>query len=117
MFFVPEDKRGLVHFKRIFLMIVYMIIFIFSIYAIIQIRFYTNNAVIEDNGQFIFLFIDTPTISHHAFLILKLSLFAFTAIMSFILMLSNYYIYQNPSLEKLLIQRTKRDIRKIIKNA
>jgi hypothetical protein len=87
-------KKG--SLKRVFSVFVYMILFVFSIYSIIQIRyFYAVEKPITYLGNFTFLFISS-TMPHTEFILTKLTLFALTGALSFILMLTNYYFYQNP---------------------
>jgi hypothetical protein len=82
--------------KRLFSVLIYMILFVFSVYSLIQIRyFYAVEKPITYLGNFTFLFVSAP-MPHTDFIITKLTLFALTGALSFILMLTNYYFYQNP---------------------
>jgi hypothetical protein len=105
--------------RRMFLIFVYMVIFVFSIYSIIQIRYFVSAGNTADKAaQFVFFFISTPMISQDMFILIKLSLFAFTGIASFIMMLSNYYLYANsPSFEKDIESKLGQDIKEIKNNS
>lgn len=82
--------------RRMFLVFVYMIIFVFSVYSIIQIRFfYFSEKPMDYYGNFSLFFVTAP-MQHEQFILTKLSLFALTGALSFILMLTNYFFYQNP---------------------
>jgi len=97
--------------RRLFLSYVYLIIFIFSIYAIIQTRLYVQNNITDDYAQFIFLTLNQE-MSHGQFILTKLTLFFVTAIMSYILMVSNYFFYSRPDFEESIIKKINRSFKK-----
>lgn len=100
--------------KRMFLIIVYAVIFIFSIFSIIQMRYFISKEKAEDSSaKFVIFSVETREMSWNQFILLKLSLFAFIGIGSFILMLTNYFYYSNPHLEDLLISEMDKDIKKL----
>src|SRR3989344_3179557 len=102
--------------RRVFLTIIYMVIFLFSIYAILQTRYFVFKGEIDEStGQFVFLFLKTPEIRQHEFVMLKVSLFAITAMLSFVLMLSNYFFHSKPSLEKVLTGKMDKEIKAMLK--
>ncbi len=101
--------------KRVFLILIYFIIFLFSIYSIIHIRYVVNGDPYDERGQFVFLFLASPKIEHVEFIMIKLTLFALTATLSFMLMLTNYYAYQNPNNEKQMISELDKEVKEIKK--
>ena len=92
-----------------------MDVFIFSIFSLIQIRYFVyREKLIDIDGNFVIAFFHPP-MTHEEFVVLKLTLFAATASLSFILMLSNYFVYENPNLEKRLHRKMHLEIKKMLK--
>ena len=103
--------------KRIFSVMMYMIVFVFSVYSIMQIRyFYATEKPAVIDGKFMVFFLESQKITHDDFIILKLTLFFAIAVLSFILMVTNFFYYQNPTLERNMMYRLDKDIRQIKRN-
>ena len=98
--------------RRIFLVIVYMIIFLFSVYSIIQIRYTVSQEQIQDEeGQFVFMFVGTRPMTHHQFVLAKISIFVFVACVSFIFMVSEYHVYHHPKFHHRVMKKTHKEIK------
>ena len=98
---------------RMFLVFVYAILFIYSLYSIFQIRYGVQDQEIpEEKATFVFFMSLSPRITFEHFILIKLSLFVVIACISFVLMQSNYFVYKRPDLEKELTKETHTEIKK-----
>jgi hypothetical protein len=98
--------------KSLFLTLVYMIIFLFSVFAIIQIKYITSTEPLrDDTGSFNILFITSPPIKLAEFIAFKLTLFAVTAVVSFLMMVSTLFMHRNPSFEERVLEKASENIK------
>lgn len=102
--------------RRVLAMILYCLIFLFSLFAIFNIRLILLNATIEDvKGNLNLLFIHKE-MNHQEFVLFKLTLFFLTASLSFILMIINFFMYQNNKYEARVLRHVHEDIKSIKEN-
>jgi hypothetical protein len=99
--------------RKVFLVIVYGIIFLFSFFAIFQIRLQANSIKTYDfEGYFKVFFYQSRLLYHDEFIMLKMTLFFLVASLSFILMMFNYFELQRKKLEDAVDTGIKEELKK-----
>lgn len=90
-------------------------IFLFSLFAIFQIRSFLVGATWYDLGNLKLLFFSSDMIKYEDFVLFKMTLFFITASLSFILMVVNFFMYNNERFESRVAVGVKKEILKEIK--